>query len=404
VKNLTKVALGILTSIGGFLEAGSISTSLQAGAVFRYSLLWAIALGAICVACLIEMTGRLAAVSHQTVVDAMRKRFGFSVQIWPLAGQILIDLLVLASEIGGAAFALQLATGVPMGFWALPIAALLWIVLWNGKFGQIENGMALLGLVTLTFVAAAWKLGPDWHEAARSLLPHRPPGDAWQYAYLAVSILGASISPYMLTFYSSGAIEEKWKPGDIAPNRIVSGVGMGFGSLVAAAVMCCAAMVLAPMHIKLDSFDEAAGVMAPVFGRIGFWLFVVSLFVGCMGAAFELTLDLGYIVAQTFGWAWGENRHHWTELRFSMAYSIGLFLAMLPALFGVNPFQLTMFSMAVTMLALPLVVAPLLIIMNDERYLRSHTNGVAANTAVALIIALAFLLALVALPVQLMGA
>src|SRR5207249_10112768 len=106
VKNLSKIALGILTSIGGYLEVGSMGTAIQAGAAYEYRLLWAIAAGTICIAFLTEMTGRLAAVSHHTVVDAMRKHFGFRFQVWPLAAQIVVDLFVLSSEIGGASLAL----------------------------------------------------------------------------------------------------------------------------------------------------------------------------------------------------------------------------------------------------------------------------------------------------------
>ena len=63
---LLEVALGIVTGIGGFLEAGSLATAAQAGAGFGFQLIWAIALGSICIAFLTEMAGRLAAVSHHT--------------------------------------------------------------------------------------------------------------------------------------------------------------------------------------------------------------------------------------------------------------------------------------------------------------------------------------------------
>src|SRR5512144_1979545 len=98
MKNLTKVALGILTSVGGYLEVGSMGTALQAGAAFRFELLWAVALGTICIAFLTEMSGRLAAVHHETVTSAVREHFGFTFHAWPLMAQILIDLMVLASE------------------------------------------------------------------------------------------------------------------------------------------------------------------------------------------------------------------------------------------------------------------------------------------------------------------
>jgi Mn2+/Fe2+ NRAMP family transporter len=38
------LVLGIVTSIGGFVEAGSISTAAQAGSEFGFQLIWAIAI------------------------------------------------------------------------------------------------------------------------------------------------------------------------------------------------------------------------------------------------------------------------------------------------------------------------------------------------------------------------
>ena len=58
MKRLLDLSLGIVTSIGGFLEAGSIITALQAGALFRYELLWAIALGTFGLMLLVEQSGR----------------------------------------------------------------------------------------------------------------------------------------------------------------------------------------------------------------------------------------------------------------------------------------------------------------------------------------------------------
>jgi Mn2+/Fe2+ NRAMP family transporter len=403
MKNLQKVGLGILTSIGGYLEAGSIGTALQAGAAFRYGLLWALALGTICIIFLTEMTGRLAAVSHHTVVAAMRKRFGISFQIYPLTAQMIVDLLVLAAEVAGAALALEMLTGISMRVWAIPVALVIWALLWFATFSTIENGVAALGLVTLCFVVAAIRLQPDWAAAARHLVPRPAESDPMHYAYLAVGILGATISPYLVTFYSSGAVEEKWTSKELVPNRIVAGLGMGFGSLVAMSVLIVAALVLAPRGIRPETYQDAALVLTPALGRWGPTLFWVSLGIGCVGAALELALDFAYIVAQTFGWEWGEDQPPSADARFALTYSAAVAIAALPALIGLDPLALTMFSMAITVLALPLVVGPLVVIMNDKTYLRSHTNGPIANAAVVAIVVLAFVLAAVAIPVQLMG-
>src|SRR5438874_11009540 len=79
MKKWGEIALGIATSVGGFLDVGSIATSAQAGAEYRFQLLWAVALGTLCLIFLTVMSGRLAAVSGHTVTDAVRVRFGAAV-------------------------------------------------------------------------------------------------------------------------------------------------------------------------------------------------------------------------------------------------------------------------------------------------------------------------------------
>jgi Mn2+/Fe2+ NRAMP family transporter len=109
VKKLFTLVLGVVTSIGGFVEAGSISTAAQAGAEFGFSLLWAIA---IATAILAEMSGRVATISHRSMAAAVRERFGFHFQIVPLGAEIIIDLLLLTADIGGIAVDVKLLTNV----------------------------------------------------------------------------------------------------------------------------------------------------------------------------------------------------------------------------------------------------------------------------------------------------
>jgi len=152
VKKLLEIALGIVTSIGGFLEVGSIATSAQAGAQFGFHLLWAVVLGTLCLIFLVEMCGRLAAVSRHTIADALRERFGARVFALVLLMVGVTSVFVLAAEIGGVCLALELATGVAFPWWAVPVAFAVWLLLWRATFGVIEEGVALLGLVTVSFI------------------------------------------------------------------------------------------------------------------------------------------------------------------------------------------------------------------------------------------------------------
>jgi Mn2+/Fe2+ NRAMP family transporter len=403
VKKIFELVLGIVTSIGGFLEVGSIATAAQAGATFNFQLVWPIALGTLCVIFLIEMSGRLAAVSHHPVPAAVRERFGIRYFAILLVAGTIVDLLVLSSEIGGASLGLQLLTGVAFRWWAIPVAVGAWLVLWNSPFSVIEYGVGLLGLVTLVFVVAAIKLSPPWMHVLKGVVPTLPGHDRVNYWFLVVSILGATISPYLFNFYSSGAVEEKWGEDDLTSNKIAAGIGMGFGGLVSIAVLITAAMVLHPREIRFDRYEQIGLMTAIPLGRWGYWLLGVALVIACGGAALELSLDLSYVYAQCFGWNWSQNQPPKNATRFSAVYSVLLPIAAVPILLNVDPLKLTLFSMAVTALVLPLVVLPFLVLMNDEHYVGKHRNGWLSNSVVFVSILLAAVIALVAIPLEIFG-
>jgi Mn2+/Fe2+ NRAMP family transporter len=403
VSVIVDLVLGVVTSIGGFVEVGSISTSAQAGSEFGFQLLWAVAAAAVMLAMLVEMSGRMAGVSKRPLAEAVRERFGIHFQAVPLMAECVIDILLLAAEIGGAAIAVKLLTGVGFEWWILPTGVVIWLVLWTCGFGIIEYGIGVLGLVTLSFVVSAWQLGPDAADLGAALIPSRPSHHHVRYAFLAVSILGATVSPYLLNFYSSGTVEEKLPEKDLWVNRTTAYLGTGFGSLVSMAVLVTSAMVLGPRHIQVDSYEQAALMFVPTFGRWAVGLFALSLGIGCFGAAVELALNAGYASAQVFGWSWGANKPRRAAARFTSAFTLVLLVALAIALMGFDPLRLTMICVALTVVVMPAVVLPFLVIMNDQKYVKDHTNGAIGNGVLAAITLLGGLLALVVIPLEIWG-
>ena len=403
MKRIANVILGVVTSIGGFAEAGSLSTSLQAGAEFGFALLWTIPLAALMLAMLLEMSGRLSALSGRTYAAAVRDRFGAHVQCGMLVVELLLDLLLLTAELGGVAVAVELVTGVAFHWWLVPVAIAAGMLLWLGTFAVIEDGLGLLGLVTLVFAVVAWRLHPAMPQIAAGLLPSKPTHDAASYAFIAVSIVGATVSPYLLNFYASGAVEEEWTERDLWSNRITSFAGIGFGALVSVAALVCAALVLAPQHVKVDSLEQAASVLNPILHSWGVPLFALALGIGCFGAAVEIALNAGYVAAQGFGWTWGANKHRLETARFSVAMTLMLIAGLIVAAFGFNPMRVTLISVGIAVIFMPIVVLPLLVLMNDDRFVKSHRNGPIGNAALALLVILGALLAVVVVPLQVIG-
>jgi Mn2+/Fe2+ NRAMP family transporter len=403
MKKIFEIALGVVTSIGGFLEIGSIATAAQAGASFGYQLAWSILVGTLCIAFLVEMSGRFAAVSKHTIPDAMRERFGANFFAVPLFVMLGVTLLVLAAEIGGVAASLEMATGISLPAWAIPIALLAWALIWRTNFSVIENGVSLLGLVTVAFAVGAVKLHPSYRALAHGLLPTLPQQNAAHYWFIAVSVLGASISPYLYYFYSSGAIEEKWDESYIATNRAIAGIGMGFGGFLSVAVLVLAAIVFHPRGIEVEHYQQLPDLLTGVFARKGFWLVIASLAIACLGATLEIALSLAYFVAQGFGWNWGENLKPRDDARFALTYTLLILAASVFALVGVDPLKLTEISMSLTAASLPIGTFPFLILMNDREYLGEHTNGHLGNAVVLLISALSAVLGVVSIPLELKG-
>ncbi len=402
MKQLGNIALGVVTSIAGFIDVGTVATAALAGAAFGLQLLWVIALATTCAIFLTEMSGRLAAVSHHTIADAVRERFGFRYFTVPLTVEVIVDVILLAAEIGGTAIALHLVTGVDFRWFVPLVACAGWLLLWFGTFGLIEDGVSLLGLLTLVFVVAAWKLGFSWAEVGRGLVPSLPASDSAGYWFIAVSIIGSIYQPYVFNFYASGAVEDKWSLKDIPSNRAVATLGMAFGGFVAMGVLITAALTLGPYGIRVDSYEQAGLMLLPAFPHWGVPLFAGALGIACFSTVLPVALNLAYLIAQGMGWNWSENLKPHEDARFALVYTIAIPVATVIALLG-EPLKLTMLSMALNAVIASIVMAPLLTLMNDRHYLREYRNGVFANIVGALIILLAIVIGIAAIPLEVLG-
>jgi Mn2+/Fe2+ NRAMP family transporter len=404
MKNWLSIALGVVTAIGGFLDAGTIATSGEAGAKFGLGLIWAIVLATLMVMLLVEMVGRFTAVSQKPYAAAIREELGFRFYLFPLASEVIAESLLLAAELGGMAIALSLLTGLSWHI-LFPIAVIIvFLMAWRAPFDWIENGPALFGMTMLAFLVGIFATGgPSWELVQTLWKPMIQPGDLADYLYLVAAILGATISPYMLYFYSSGAREEGWSGKSLLLNRVTAFSGMGFGSLGSITIVILAAIVLQPQNMQASTLGEIGLALATPFGKFGALLFAVILFVTCMGAALECVLALSYNVAQGFGWPWGEDKKPVEAAHFNLVIVTFLVIALHIGLIGIDPLQLALFASTIITLFLPISLSPFLIIMNNSQYLGDKINPRWMNIIVVVVLLIAFVVALTSIPLELLS-
>jgi Mn2+/Fe2+ NRAMP family transporter len=403
MKKWFSIALGITTAIGGFLDAGTIATAGASGAKFGLGLIWAIVVSTLAVILLIEMVGRFAAVAKKPYAAAIREEFGFRFYLLPLMSEIIAESLLLAAELGGMAIALSLFTGISWHIFFPIVTLFVFAMAWRAPFDWIENGPALLGLLMLSFVIGIFALGGPPHDVLTTLWkPTIKQGDLGDYLYLIAATIGATISPYMLYFYSSGVREEGWSGSSLLLNRVTAFAGMGFGSIGSIALVVLCAIVLQPLNIQASTLGEIGLTMAKPFGIIGSLLFASVLFATCLGASFECVLALSYNIAQGFGWQWGENKKPVEAARFNLVIIVFLLIAFAIGSLGFDPLQLALFASTVIALFLPFSLLPFLVIMNDPQYLGDKINGRWTNIAILVILVVAFVVAVVSIPLELL--
>ena len=382
MKKYLAVALGILTAIGGFVDIGDLVTNAQVGSRFGLSLAWVVAVGVVGICLFAEMSGRIAAVSGRATFDLVRERLGPRTGLLNLTASMAVTLLTFVAEIGGVALALQLVSSVDEVLLVPFVAALVWLVLWRAKFSLLENVLGLLGLALVVYVVALWKLGPDWSTLAHQWVAVAKPADeGWDtWAYYAVALFGAAMTPYEVFFFSSGGVEERWGPKDLGVMRANVFIGFPIGGLLSIAIAACTATVLGPMGISVDTLGQVGLPVAVALGKLGLAVVLLGFVAATLGAACETGLSVGYSLAQYFGWQWGKYVRADKATRFHVVLGLVTVLAVGVLVTGVDPILVTELSVVFSAVALPLTYFPILVVANDPDYLGEHVNGRLANT------------------------
>ena len=400
MKSILKIALGIIAALGGFLDIGDLVFNTQAGALFRYDLLWAVALGTLGIAVYAEMCGRVAAVTGRPVFDVIRMRLGFGPGLVALVASTVVNLLTVAAELGGLAIILQLLFDAEFSLFVVLAAIGLVIVVALLPFGGIERIFGYCGLMMIVFVATAVHQSPDWGEVAHGFIPSL--SSSKLYLYFVVGVFAAALMPYEVHFYSSGAVEEGWDKSSLRENRLNAAIGYALGGVLACALVVVSGYLFHPLGVEPGDLGTVALPAQGAYGETGLLLALGGMMFCVGGAAIDSSFSASYNLAQFLGWEWGRYRGPKIAPRFTVSWLIFLFLAMLIVLSGINPVEITEYSVVFAVVALPMTYLPILMIAGDRSFMGEHANGRISTTLGWVYFALIVVLAVAAVPLLLM--
>jgi manganese transport protein len=378
MKKLAEVFLGILTAVGGFIDVGEIAFLTSAGARTGHRLIWTVVLATVGIVVFLEMSGRVAAVTKQPVFTVIRERLPFKLGLATWIASTVINFTTCAAELGGIALLLRYffhTSQAVLGALAVVTIIAMIAVL---RFEWIERTFGLAGTVMVVFVVAMLHHGVDWRSTASGLLPTLDLASQDGFlrtAYFAVGIFAAVMMPYEVYFYSSGAIEDKWKPEHLPTNAAIAGIGSALGAVIAIALLLIGAEVMAKHGIAPDLVSTATLLPALELGKWGAIIAMVGLIGAISGSAVETGLASGYDFAQFFRFEWGRSKKVSETPQFDAAWVATLGLGGLLLATGVDPLDLVETSIIGGLLVLPITYFVVLRVAADRSVMGSHANN-----------------------------
>ncbi len=246
------VGPAILVSVG-YMDPGNWGTDLQAGAQFKYGLLWVVGLASLMAIFMQVISARLGVVTGKDLAQCCRDWYPPWTR-WPnwLMSELAIGACDLA-EVLGSAVALNLMFHIPM-LWAVIITGLdVLLLLALQSFGM--RAIEAVVLVLIATIAVCYfieifvlpQTQPSFLEMGRALVtPHfRQAG----MLYVAIGIIGATVMPHNLYLHSALVQSRKLQKDEpsirsaIRFNTIDSIVALTIAFFVNAAILVLAATV-----------------------------------------------------------------------------------------------------------------------------------------------------------------
>jgi manganese transport protein len=407
------VGPAFLVSVG-YMDPGNWGTDLEAGARFRYGLLWVVAASSFMAIIMQVIAARLGVVTGKDLAQACRD-FYWSWTRWPLwlACEVAIMACDLA-EVLGSAVAINLLFHIPL-LWAVLITAfdvLLLLALQGLGMRFIEAVIVVLvatiGGCYFVEIVILPQTQPSFLEMGQALLS--PGFRESGMIVVAIGIIGATVMPHNLYLHSALVHSRKLRADDRAVrtaikfNTIDTAVALSVAFLVNAAILVLAAIVFNGRDSvtlptgQVVGFDEdtdwirvAYLTLAPLLGTaLASALFAVALFASGQSSTITGTLA-GQVVMEGF--------MHW-RIRPWVRRLITRLLAIVPAVFIIglrgegSVTDLLVLSQVVLAMQLPFAMFPLLHFTSSRKWMGDYRIGwflfLAGWSSCLLIVALDF--------------
>jgi Mn2+/Fe2+ NRAMP family transporter len=390
---------GLIASAAGN-DAGGIATYASAGAQFGYRMLFFMLLVAIGLVLVQEMAARLGTFTGKGLAALIREEFSLRVATFALLCLLVANLGLVVSEFAGIGAAMELF-GVSR-YLAVPVAAVIvWGLVVLGSYKYAERLFLLMALVFFAYPVAAVLARPDWGEvASQTFWPHLLGTRA--FLFLAVAVIGTTISPYMQLYQAAAVADKGIAPDEYRFERVDAIAGAALACLVAFSIIIATGATIGGTG-PLASAAEAARALEPVAGHRAEALFGIGLLGASALAAAVVPLSTAYAMTEAIGTERSVSRTFAEAPLFLGLFTgqivVGSAVALLPG----NLINLLINAYVLNGLLTPIILGFLVVLTSRRRLLGAAANPPLLRAAATVVVALVSVLSTVVLVQTVLG-
>jgi manganese transport protein len=362
---------------------GNLTSAVQAGSRFGYTLIWVIAVSTLLMIMFTDMSIRIAVSSHGSLVETIKDVLGRFTGGLAGIGVFAITLMFSVGNAVGSGLGLSLVLGGSPVWWTLACTAVVAAILFARRlYGVVEKVLlAIVAVMAVSFVVTAVLSRPDWSGAAGGLLPTVPAGTG----LLLVALVGTNFS-INAAFYTGYAARERGLRRDQYRETTLADTVPG---IVAPGVMTALVIVAAAAVLPGSdgsSLAQLAGVLEPIAGPAGRIIFALGFFGAAFSSMIANAVAGGTLLADGLGYG---NRLSSPRVRLGIFGVLG-FGAVVTVVAGSAPVELIIIAQALTVVVAPLLGVLLVVLANNKRLMgdlrnRWWQNAISAIGMIAII-------------------
>ena len=340
---------------------GNLTTAVQAGGTYQYTLIWVIVVSTVLMIFLTDMSVRLGIKSPVSLISSIKEHLNPALGVTAGIGVFLITLCFAVGNAVGSGLGLSmLVPGSSPIMWTIMCSIIVAaILLLRSIYKVVERILvSVIALMAVCFIATAFISNPDWAAAGQGLVPSFPDG-SW---LLIVALVGTNFSINAAFYAAYGTTERGRTESDYRDITVVDTIpGIVAPGIMTSLVIIVAAAALGKSGESAASFAALAQVFAPLAGPVGSFIFALGFFGAALSSMIPNVIAGGTMLSDALGKGSSANTKT-ARLGSGFILLWGISIA---AIFQGSPVQLIVLAQALTVFVTP-VLATLIIVMANK--------------------------------------